>query len=531
MNDPMSQLQQAVKQPESRPAAVSPGRRLKPVAVLVVHGMGQQVPFQTLDEVYRGLRLEEIRAKGDRDVALRPNPEQAVVGEDRVRRLEVELRNEEGQIRPVHLYEGYWAPLTEGRVTLRDVFGFLVSGGWNAVASWWRGQKRIVFREQHKARSRWARPTIVVALAFISALIALNGLLAAASVADAASQGWLTSALRSDLLWLVGLGVLLPGAFYGLCLLLARIGESRWRSRLFEAKGKDGAPPDQVSPPAWYRFWAALGFVGFFLLLATTIAAPIMFAVLAFGRDVVADPFVSPPFRQLPDEFVYASLTILVAITAYVRRVLVQTMGDVAAYVQTHKLDRFNDLRDEVKKKVRTVANAIYRQQGPNGLLYEKVAIVGHSLGSVVAYNTLNDLLNEDDALGEPLQVRKRTNLLMTFGSPLDKLAFVFATQSNKTSWAREMLVARVQPLVYDFKFREFNWVNVYSSRDIISGSLEAYDYDPMERHGKHQPKPAPGGYLRVHNQKDAHARLPLLAHNEYWKNPRVWWVLRSHLI
>ena len=44
---------------------------------------------------------------------------------------------------------------------------------------------------------------------------------------------------------------------------------------------------------------------------------------------------------------------------------------------------------------------------------------VGHSLGSVIAYDALNRLLRDDAAASVALEVKKRTKLLLTFGSPL----------------------------------------------------------------------------------------------------------------
>src|SRR4051812_32191922 len=88
-------------------------------AVFVAHGMGQQVPLETLQTVADGLRKRSTAsATWDARTVL--------VGGEQMQRLEIGLTDGERKQR-VDVYEAYWAPLTEGAVTLRDVFRFLFS--------------------------------------------------------------------------------------------------------------------------------------------------------------------------------------------------------------------------------------------------------------------------------------------------------------------------------------------------------------------------------------------------------------------
>ena len=59
------------------------------------------------------------------------------------------------------------------------------------------------------------------------------------------------------------------------------------------------------------------------------------------------------------------------------------------------------------------------------------------SLGSVIAYDALNALLNEDALNQHALKVAERTRVLATFGSPLDKIAYVFSLAGQHTSDTR----------------------------------------------------------------------------------------------
>jgi len=154
------------------------------------------------------------------------------------------------------------------------------------------------------------------------------------------------------------------------------------------------------------------------------------------------------------------------------------------------------------------------------------VIVVGHSLGSVIAYDALNMLILEDESIRQstptkesarPLDVVRRTPLFLTFGSPLDKTAFIFAVQARGTSEAREALAGSVQPLIQSYERRPSRWINVWSPWDVISGPLDLYD-PPRELHD------FPGATLtqRVHNILDREATTLLIAHTEYWKNPLV---------
>jgi hypothetical protein len=143
---------------------------------------------------------------------------------------------------------------------------------------------------------------------------------------------------------------------------------------------------------------------------------------------------------------------------------------------------------------------------GTNDFLYQQIALVGHSLGSVIAYDTLNRLMLDDWLSKNHLGIANRTNCMVTFGSPLNKTAFFFTIQGSDTLRIRERLAATVQPLIQSYaKFRKFKWINVFSRNDIISGALEFYDL-PAVLH-----------------------QVPL-PHVNYWHNETVWKRLLSEV-
>ena len=133
----------------------------------------------------------------------------------------------------------------------------------------------------------------------------------------------------------------------------------------------------------------------------------------------------------------------------------------------------------------------------------------------------LNRLMLDDWLCNGALQVAERTATMVTFGSPLNKTAFLFTIQGKDTLHIRERLAATVQPLIMSYpKFRRLKWINVYSRNDIVSGDLKFYDLPG------YQDDPVPA--VAVQNVKDRDAAVPLVAHVAYWKNKTVWRELLS---
>ncbi len=460
------------------------------VAVVVTHGMGQQIQFQTLDQVEQGLRrIEEEQTGVPVEQQPRAVARAVLFGDQIFQRLEMRLTGDPGRTVQVHLYEAYWAPLTEGRVTLRDVMGFLTTGALNGLRNsrgefWrWMFNRRV---ELGRQRTAWK---LLLALAVVAALVLFNAVISAvgaALLASRATAAWLSPALLADL------SVVLIAVLAGLGLSAALA----WATRqmLF--------------------LYLALGIV----LLG---GAALLWA-LAANRLGLATWQVEIGHRWT--KLVFIGLwALLLAVSYLVRQFMIQYAGDVAVYVFPQKLDRFNKLRNAIKECVVKTVEAVYGAltvEG-DGFQYQSVALVGHSLGSVVAYDALNGLLNKDSLSGGRLRIVPRTNLLLTFGSPLDKTAFLFGCQRNTTTESREALAAVVQPLIQSYDWRGFPWVNVYSPKDIISGEVRFYDDTA-----------SPEYPLRhVQNLQDPLASIPVAAHVQYWRTDRVWRVLHQSIV
>jgi hypothetical protein len=502
VGEPLTIAKVAPTGPAPRVAAL----RAEPskVGVFVIHGMGQQAPFQTLDDVARGL----ISAAGGTtsDVFART----VRVEEQTLQRLEFSIKDANGQATEVHVYESYWAPLTEGQVSLRDVTQFLLMAGLNGICvSYmnflrWMFGKSINFGRQVSSTLR-----LLAALLVVLSLGLMNALIAAVVAARVFTQdtpgAWPSDALLTDLnTILVGyVGISAMFGFGLACALVVRPKISR---------------PSQSG--LWRVFNGVLQFI-FWIWIAGTILSGFAFLAAMIADQLKWDLLGSlPDFALFPNKKVLWLWLLLLGISYFVRKLLVQYMGDVAAYVSSHTLDRFQELRKKIKKTVYDTAHAVYSAAGQDGgYLYAKIIVTGHSLGSVISYDILNSLLNDDNLTGNPLAAADRTKLFLTFGSPLDKIAFIFA-RSSATDHQRA-LAASVQPLIQDYgRFRKMKWINIYASRDIISGKLDFFD----------DPGASATTVNKVKSEEDRDALIPLIAHTEYWQNPMLFARLYENL-
>ena len=216
---------------------------------------------------------------------------------------------------------------------------------------------------------------------------------------------------------------------------------------------------------------------------------------------------------------------VLGIVSAMLRKVIVQYVGDVAIYVTPYRVDAFYELRNDIKAVVSRAARSVYSLQENGRHQYDAVFVMGHSLGSVIVYDALNELIMNDLADGTGLNVPARTPLMLTFGSPLDKTAFLFAVQHNLEG-PREALASAGQPLIQEYSYRPAHWVNVYSPWDIISGPLDLYDAVPHAWHDLDAEGRRRIVSQRVCNLIDPNANTLLAAHVQYWDNSLIYEVL-----
>ena len=596
------------------------GRSREKRAVWVVHGMGQQIPFETLDSLANGI-LDVL----PNPTQIKPRLRTVKIADQILQRVELDVDgiNKDAAGQPLkryelHLYETYWAPKTEGVAQLTDVVSFLWDGGLRGILNSVKSFQRAMFGGMATFSIRWLTPLwlcltllILVALTAINAVVLVSAaaqtglaplaflkthwpqLTALAScmvavafsfgavlfVADLGKPQELTTPWRivvGGFCWIAMIYTILN--ILGIAALMTVMLHADWLGDNAAASSASTAITDTcitgANSQGWIegaRNWVVClfdkmphaklqGFSTLIILIASLLVGATMIAravlrsseqrlqghwlfiilsVLTFVLNVAAFFGSVLILRRYFEGWIFSSWVnflanpawvwpFLILFSAKVREIMVQYVGDVAIYVRPNKLDRFDAVRSEIKEAARSVVSALFRsyelkaQPGSaSEFQYDKIALVGHSLGSVIAYDTLNRLMLDDWLCEGALQVAERTATMVTFGSPLNKTAFLFTIQGKDTLHIREQLASTVQPLIMSYpKFRKLKWINVYSRNDIVSGDLKFYDLPG------YQDDPVPD--VAVQNVKDRDAAVPLVAHVAYWKNKTVWKELLS---
>ncbi len=584
-------------------------------AVFVSHGMGQQIRFETLAQIAEGLRAEDERSAGAQPQSDKRDKRPRVItiksGEKELQGIRLNLAG----AHVVDIFEGYWAPLTEGQITLRNVISFLFNGGLNGCKNTFRPFTRFLFNNYCEYPPSFkVLIALVVTLLAVAALVSMNSAIALVAAGRALfSQAKSISddliiALTTvfDLFLAVALFYLLVLALFYLlrhpglnrrlraligktsqllflllmlpativagfmiaCLSYKHFGPGKQEDKLLALVNKLLAPITTLGTD--FNWWCGVVLLS---ILAILVLPGLGYLIYRFSRRdsaarsrqqpekkrgvvwalvcaallagaiyllyLVATQALAPILtlykNSSPNWVNLSPWVLLVAVSEMVRRFLVQYPGDVAIYVMPYSLDRFYLLREKIREKVTSEVKVVFEASRSNpansagteasDFEYQQVFVVGHSLGSVVVYDALNKLLSDDVDHGKSLKVAERVKLLLTFGSPLDKIAFLFARPDNKLCEARDALQSAAQPLIADTKFRKFLWINIFSPLDIISGELNFFD--PPEQKAKRR-GPAIPDYKPVINLTDPQSTIYLAAHVEYWSNDLLFQILHS---
>jgi len=171
------------------------------------------------------------------------------------------------------------------------------------------------------------------------------------------------------------------------------------------------------------------------------------------------------------------------------RPVIVGYIGDVAIYTTVDEKSEFFEVRRKILAESQLLIESLLTEE-----TYNRIIIVGHSLGSVIAYDTLNSLnLRANLPNSRPLPFEKIKGLI-TFGSPLDKVAFFFREHASSEQYIRRQIMEQLHSFrakKFDFEanlaevnstitsiMKGIKWVNYYDMLDPVSGHLDFYEVD-----------------------------------------------------
>jgi hypothetical protein len=483
---PPSRLEEPAHAAITEAAQVTRTTQDDPTAVLVFHGIGEEVRFETLSRAASLILVEaEERAASGISVVIRSLPKDAAATALEVR-AELSWTEADGTERLVHVYEAYWAPLTVGKVTYLETVSFLAASGWN-------GLRGTVFSGSFGTFQRWlfgqfrslritagTAPLLLLLMTmigFVAAIIAMAAS-ALAGVAKYAGTGG-------------------PSGIFNAASFIYNQIAIPWNTVMSFAVRQVAHAWGCQHDPVWLDR----------IVFSTKLSLQFWWQGLA----------------------AFILWAALIRAAYFVRFFLVQYAGSVVAYLSPYKDSKFDELRHQIQQVGLDAANLVYNgYKLPSGWIpeYKRVVILGHSLGSVIGYDTLNAMINAEAARnpeGYPDSVVGRTKAFITFGSPLDKTAFLFRVQLkvggdrlDSQGELRETMVSAVQPLIASYEDYRFNrtrtppgpkWINIWSRRDVISGHLDYYD----------DPAVAQADPKHVQNRIDHDAWIPIAAHNQYW--------------
>ncbi|MBL0387300.1 hypothetical protein JJB07_11620 [Tumebacillus sp. ITR2] len=168
-------------------------------------------------------------------------------------------------------------------------------------------------------------------------------------------------------------------------------------------------------------------------------------------------------------------------------QLVVDYLGDVAVYTAGDLRSKWYGVREDVLNGAMEKLLTLINEE------YDRIILVGHSLGSVVLYDALNrlNLLMNDDAV----LAAKRHKLfeLITLGSPLDLTALYLSERIAEEEYVKRLILDNVNGFrrrglnphapegmvlgstVVDC-LTELRWTNYWDLRDPIGGPLSQYD-------------------------------------------------------
>jgi hypothetical protein len=384
----------------------------KNTAMLVVHGIGNQLPLETLDQFGRGLIAEYQALYPGLKLGLEHVIVSKISGNDDVWFDNVVRIRLEGHEHYIDLYEYYWANYTEDKATFMDI--------------------------QH-----WLNGVVAGAEKFYKKIAELN-----VAVGD-------------------------DGPFFD-----SHGKFLRWKYNLF--------------------------------LKSVTYLIPIfrgVFKAILWLLSFI--PYIGEAIKEYFKDFTNA-----------LDHNLSNVIGDIVVYNVSDPKSKYYCVKRKVMDgAVDALTFLIERQQGAEGeesLSYPSVIVAGHSLGTQVSYdaiNKLNLLINQQKIknydqfgtctlpLSGTLKIKDQLKGFVTFGSPLDKIAFFLREIVPDESFLRQQLLddyhgfkqkdwsMRSQALKKPNQKLKFvplanslvrylddvKWHNYYDDRDYVSGSLEYY--------------------------------------------------------
>jgi hypothetical protein len=519
----------------------------KRTAMLVIHGIGEQNPYETLDNFARNLASFFDRECGYK---LTITPEK--IEHDDWVEVCIHLSNEDHgpqrQRGEIDLYEYYWAPCTEDKITYRETLWWLARTTFNPLR-YFAVNLAVQSNEGKVGTAKvFIRELFRILFIYLPLLFALGlGALWYGQQGTNPIKEFLGSVQKWAQQPHIGL-VVLSLLFFALSAFLL----------VYAVRSL----PKGLSKKRCIQARAELTWI----ILAGTIGIALAFAGWLTGIVFNFNPFHTPnaiardllgqvfglfsPLRllgvNLPSEVwgvpIPTGTPILALLLVWLWFNLLQKyLGDVAVYVNTDQKAKNYAARVQILNgstaALMRLLKAKIIEQGKERLKYDEVILVGHSLGSVISYDTIDELVNHAEAtreepggvkadLGISKDELEKLTGLVTFGSPLDKIYYFFRQQVRSDQAVRAQILSYLHafrkvrsnrdygeyafPRYEPFEPKRLRWLNAWSVMDMVSGKLSFY---------------------RVDHRQHFWYWAPLLAHLSYWGDPKFYRFVAENLL
>lgn len=473
-----------------------PGAPTTHTAILIMHGVGEQNPYETLDSFAQGFARHFIGQT--KRFVIRPERIAHADWTEAAVHLEFDTPATERGLERLSVFEFYWARYIEGKVTYRGVLSWLVRTTLTPLRYLGDNLQALLAVQTSDRRSAvlwlFVREILGGALVYLPLALLIAWVWFALSrsgqpLVDVASEfGRHIGKERHRL----ALGVVV------VCWTMAVTLGAFLARRLWNRAREPGATIDRVADRIWY-VCAAISFLAF----------AVAGLVIVWWREVDLEPYGALVLQR---NVLYAVSLALVAL--YLRRILVGYLGDVTVYVAADHKEASFKARSAILKESGAALTRLLK-----GRRYDQVILAGHSLGSAIAYDTINELLSQvwaaPDQVGQgPHSVLTRPDLaalkgLVTFGSPLDKIFYFLREHVEPKQAIRAQILSFLhsfrrgpsgrdygdmrftytkseppgtEPSAFPVLAGDSRWLNVWSPMDPVSGRLKFYRLEDSDR-------------------------------------------------
>lgn len=501
-------------------------------AILVIHGIGQQNPYETIDQFSRGV-FDYLKEKGHSGATLDLN---RVAREGwtevsvRIQADPPKAEQDSGKAgngkRPlIDIYEYYWAPETQGKISYLQTLKWLLWADLKPFLYLDRNLQEMASAKKVKSKGGMLWLFVREVIRFLAFYIPLGlglSLLLFKGVTSLSYEKTFSPLLEFLTNMTLNWGIAALGSLVSLALGLYFLFKSWSFIR------RSGKSTERKLIWVW--------------ILASLVSA---ISFLAAGVGIIVGRGISfwPLWCWLLETEAYYVL-IAAALVFGFKRAVVDFVGDVAVYVNADAKSESFEARGQILKGASKALRRLLKNKD-----YAQVILAGHSLGSVIAYDTINRLMTasmaeevgveeatpgispssveapdnseSEDSSPPTVEDWARFRGLVTFGSPLDKIYYFFRQHVKEGQPIRAQILSMLHSFKkepsgrvytpYEVKrytpvrLPDFKWLNAYAAMDPVSAKLDFYD---------------------VGCQRKFPYRIWGLAHMSYWDDPKFydWW-------